>query len=340
VSSRDHGRILYLDGWRGLAILVVLAGHFVPGIPQLGGMGVDLFFVLSGRLMSQILIDEQFPLKTFFLRRFSRIYPALLFFSTVIFAVSMAGRWSGHQFNSLVTPLDYLAALTMWMNYKVAFFGEAGALNHIWSISVEEHSYVILAALAALLMRRRAIGYLVLALALLALVNGFVLGAAPGANEHNVFWRTDVRVAPLFVSFAIYLAPARFHAVFGKLAPLLLLLAFFVPFSGLPLAVQLAINSVLLACAVNGLAYAPMLFVRFFENPVMRFVGVTSYSIYLWQQPFYTLHERITPLILVPATFLAALASYYLIEQPARRIINSWIAERAKRAKPAPVEVA
>jgi len=269
-----------------------------------------------------------------------RIYPALLFFSTAIFAVSMAGRWSGHQFNSLVTPLDYLAALTMWMNYKVAFFGEAGALNHIWSISVEEHSYVILAALAALLMRRRAIGYLVLALALLALVNGFVLGAAPGANEHNVFWRTDVRVAPLFVSFAIYLAPARFHAVFGKLAPLLLLLAFFVPFSGLPLAVQLAINSVLLACAVNGLAYAPMLFVRFFENPVMRFVGVTSYSIYLWQQPFYTLHERITPLILVPATFLAALASYYLIEQPARRIINSWIAERAKRAKPATVEVA
>jgi len=333
VSSRDHGRILYLDGWRGLAILAVLAGHFVPGIPQLGGMGVDLFFVLSGRLMSQILIDEKFPLKTFFLRRFSRIYPALLFFATVMFAVSMAARWKGHQFNSLVTPLDYFAALTMWMNYKVAIFGEAGALNHIWSISVEEHSYIVLALLAALFLRRRALGYLVLVLALLALLNGFVLGAVPGANEHNVFWRTDVRVAPLFLSFAIYLAPERLHAVFGKVAPLLLLVAFFVPFLGLPLAEQLAINSALLACAVNGLAHAPAFFVRFFENATIRFVGITSYSIYLWQQPFYTLHERVTPLVLVPATFVAALGSYYLIEQPARRTINRWIATRPAAAK-------
>nr|WP_246866150.1 acyltransferase [Novosphingobium sp. SG720] len=331
---------MYLDGWRGLAILVVLAGHFVPGIPQLGGMGVDLFFVLSGRLMSQILIDEKFPLKTFFLRRFSRIYPALLVFATVIYAVSMAARWKGHRFNSLVTPMDYFATLTMWMNYKVAFFGEAGALNHIWSISVEEHSYIILAILAALLMRRRAIGYLVLALAVLALVNGFVLGAMPGANEHNVFWRTDVRVAPLFLSFAIYLAPARLHAVFGKVAPLFLLLAFFVPFSGLPLALQLAINSTLLACAVNGLAHAPTPFVRFFEFPAMHFVGVTSYSIYLWQQPFYTLHERVTPLVLLPATLVVAIGSYYLIEQPARRTINRWIADRTKRPKPAPATLA
>ncbi|TIU24619.1 MAG: acyltransferase, partial [Mesorhizobium sp.] len=74
-------RLAYLDGWRGLSIALVLIGHFfpVPGI-NLGVLGVEFFFVLSGRLMGEILFIERFPLKKFFKRRFSRIYPALLVF--------------------------------------------------------------------------------------------------------------------------------------------------------------------------------------------------------------------------------------------------------------------
>ncbi|WP_179505612.1 MULTISPECIES: acyltransferase family protein [unclassified Sphingomonas] len=328
-ANAGHARLLYLDGWRGLAILLVLIGHFVAGVPQLGGFGVDLFLVLSGRLMAQILIDERFPLKAFFLRRFSRIYPTLLVFSSLIFAVSLLARWRHMHFNSLVSPLDYFAALTMWMNYKVAFFGEAGALNHIWSISVEEHAYISLAALAALLSRSRKVGLLVAVLAVLALINGFVLSAVPGATEHTVFWRSDVRVAPLFLSFALFLAPERIHAMLGRVTPVLLLGAVVVPFSGLSAAWQLVLDSVLLAGAVNGLAHAPMALRRVLENPAIRYVGVTSYSIYLWQQPFYTLHERVTSLILLPATFAVALISFYVVEQPARRAINGWLARRS-----------
>lgn len=331
MSSADRGRILYLDGWRGLAILTVLVGHFVPGAEFLGGLGVDLFFVLSGRLMAQILVEERFPLPTFFLRRFSRIYPALFVFATAMLVASVAVRASGRHFNSLISPLDYLAALTMWMNYKVAFFGEAGAVNHLWSISVEEHSYVILAILAALFSRSGAVLYAVAALAILALVNGFILGSAPGATEHTVFWRTDVRIAPLFLSFAVYLAPEQLRRLFGYVSPILLLAAFVVPFLHMTPAMELTLTSFLLAGSVNGIDYAATAYKKIFENTMIRFIGITSFSIYLWQQPLFTLNERVSSLVLLPAVFVLALGSYYLVEQPARRYINKQIGAVQKR---------
>jgi peptidoglycan/LPS O-acetylase OafA/YrhL len=325
MSSADHGRILYLDGWRGLAILVVLVGHFIPGMEVLGGFGVDLFFVLSGRLMAQILVDERYPLPTFFMRRFSRIYPALLVFATMMLVASILVRTMGRQFNSLISLLDYFAALTMWMNYKVVFFGEAGAVDHLWSISVEEHSYIILAALAALCSRSRKVGVVAGFLAILALTNGFILDSLPGASD-RVLWRTDVRIAPLFLSFAIYLAPLPIRKALGKVAPYLFFISFMVPFSGFSLAMQLAISSVLLACAVNGMDYTSSAFRKVFEGKAIRFIGVTSYSLYLWQQPFFTMHERFSVLVLLPLVFVSALASYYLVEQPSRRAINRWVA--------------
>jgi Acyltransferase family len=75
------GRIGYLDGWRGIAIVLVLLGHFAPvDAANLGTLGVDFFFVLSGRLMAEILFIKRVSLPAFYLRRFSRVYPGLLAF--------------------------------------------------------------------------------------------------------------------------------------------------------------------------------------------------------------------------------------------------------------------
>ena len=76
----------HLDGWRGIAVSLVLLGHFWGDAHLWSGMsklGVALFFVLSGRLMSEILFVRKSRLSTFFLRRFSRVYPALLVFVSV-----------------------------------------------------------------------------------------------------------------------------------------------------------------------------------------------------------------------------------------------------------------
>src|SRR5690348_911910 len=73
------GRLSYLDGWRGFSILMVLLAHFVMH-EDVGFIGVQMFFALSGRLMADILFAERFPLKEFYKRRFARIYPGLFVF--------------------------------------------------------------------------------------------------------------------------------------------------------------------------------------------------------------------------------------------------------------------
>ena len=93
-ASARHGgselrRIDYLDGWRGLAIFLVLQGHFfaIQGWHS-GRMGVDIFFCLSGLLMSRILFQRRVPLTTFYKRRISRIIPAFLLFLLIVFGIA------------------------------------------------------------------------------------------------------------------------------------------------------------------------------------------------------------------------------------------------------------
>jgi peptidoglycan/LPS O-acetylase OafA/YrhL len=88
MTGQAKERLDYLDGWRGLAILGVLVSHFsnVPGVHWLGTFGVELFFVLSGFLMSRILFIERMPLGEFFLRRFSRVVPTFVLFVACAYA--------------------------------------------------------------------------------------------------------------------------------------------------------------------------------------------------------------------------------------------------------------
>jgi len=92
LRHEDHARTAYLDGWRGVSILLVLIGHFT-GLPAIrwGQLGVELFFALSGRLMAQILFVDGFPLRPFFARRFSRVWPGLLVLVLVLMALSSYG---------------------------------------------------------------------------------------------------------------------------------------------------------------------------------------------------------------------------------------------------------
>src|SRR6185437_5220298 len=98
-------RYPYLDGWRGLAILLVLIAHYWHvRVPVIGRMGVDLFFVLSGLLMSHILFEKRMPIAKFYRRRISRILPVFLLFV----ATAWIG-WShrGASWQELVTTLTF-----------------------------------------------------------------------------------------------------------------------------------------------------------------------------------------------------------------------------------------
>lgn len=322
VHRSARTRLAYLDGWRGLSIALVLIGHFfpVPGI-NLGVLGVEFFFVLSGRLMAEILFIERYPLKKFFKRRFSRIYPALLVF-VVVAMIALSGTFIVFKWKAALT------ALTFTYNYAGILLNRAGALDHIWSLCIEEHAYIILAAISAIVASRSRVVPLLLVLALLAMANGAVSYWFLHMDYEATYWRTDVHIASILLSAAVCLLKAD-----GKLPALLkgpyvavaaAVGAVFLFMDSVPTPIHYLIAVPLLATAVNALDFSTRFLSGWLSSLPMTTLGLWSYSLYLWQQPFYKFvyEQGSNPWPMLAGVFACALCSYYLIERPAREWLN------------------
>lgn len=314
-------RIVFLDGWRALAVLSVLVGHFVgiPGI-NLGRMGVELFFVLSGRLMAELLFVRRIALRDFFPRRFSRVYPALLVFALVMLAT--ATLRGGDP-----TRREFLAAVTLTINYAQFFVGRSDVLDHIWSLCIEEHMYLLLGAIT-LLHRRFALPVVGVVVALAAIAAGIgIIQTLQGLDYVAVYWRTDVRGASLLfgvLAFLVLRGPVR-GMVSWSWAPVLAGVAgVLLNLDVVPDPVKYTLGTGCFALSLVLLGQAPGFVLRVLEHPLLTRVGIWSYSLYLWQQPFYklggTLPARAIHLGIAVAV---ALVSFYGVEQPARRALNA-----------------
>src|SRR5919108_209574 len=154
-------RIDFLDGWRGLAIGMVLVAHFSP-VPQMdfGRFGVDLFFVLSGLLMARILFEKRTPIPEFYRRRISRILPGFVAFLTIVLG---AEALRGVK----VTASEVLSLATFTRTYIGEFmWSDPLPVAQIWSLNVEEHCYLVLSLVAAIAMLFKRAALVLLALAL------------------------------------------------------------------------------------------------------------------------------------------------------------------------------
>lgn len=330
-ASSSMKRIAWLDGWRGLAILFVLAGHFgsgyFPSLIVLGAFGVEFFFVLSGRLMAEILFVNRHPLPDFFRRRFARIYPALLAYVTAMALVAIAAYVALGEV--IIPPWAHVAALTFTMNYAQVFgAGPPFLLLHTWSLAVEEHSYMILALLAVLVSRDAGRAkWLLAVVAALAILNGFRLYEAGVEDVREIYWRTDVRLAPVFLSAATFLFLEKATLPAGLARTLGILPLFFVPlcialFFSPSMTLTYGLSPILLALALNFLKYSPSWLIQILSIKTLTLAGLLSYSIYLWQQFFYHLSFEMPPLLAAAAAIACGALSFYFIESPARKWIN------------------
>ena len=195
-SLKQTGRWSALDGLRGLAILLVFAFHLPLSGFRSGSYGVIVFFVLSGFLITTILLREierwQRPqLRWFYGRRAVRLLPALLmvlFGYLILRATVLGGR---EEWWSQTWP-----ALFYVSNYSLEMGGDLGHLTHTWSLAIEEHFYVVWPlALIALPARWRMMVAWVLALAFAAWRAGLL---ALDADVSRVYYLTDTNAfAPL-----------------------------------------------------------------------------------------------------------------------------------------------
>lgn len=147
-----------LDGLRGLAVLMVMACHLWSRFPARGGfLGVDVFFVLSGFLITRLLIEEirrsgRIELRSFYRRRAARLLPAVGVLIAVVVVIAVATSWWGDIRSRML--LGSLTTLTHTSNWARIAGDSLGRLGHTWSLAVEEQFYIVWPIVLALIVRR------------------------------------------------------------------------------------------------------------------------------------------------------------------------------------------
>ncbi len=330
-------RIRTLDGLRAFSIVLVILGHLGgnPKIPasisdamDFANFGVRIFFVISGFLITTLLLKEvsktgTISLKDFYLRRVFRIFPAFYNYLLVIGCASLAGL--------IVVPRsDFISAACYLMNYR---FHPSWYLGHIWSLSVEEQFYLLWPWALALAGRKWATRIAV-----------WVFLAAPVFRIAIFYLAPDWRpgIGAVFPTIADALAIGCLLALcrdkiwqqrwYRKLlqsrwfflVPLGALLANKLGGSvRLYILVVLTLMNLAVAASIDwSMRNADRWTGRILEFKPIAFVGVLSYSLYLWQQPFLAYREGADHTIAfsLAATFALALVSYYFVEKPFLRL--------------------
>ncbi|MBS1183477.1 MAG: acyltransferase family protein [Proteobacteria bacterium] len=291
-SSARHGgsalpRIDYLDGWRGLAIFLVLQGHFfaIQGWHS-GRMGVDVFFCLSGLLMSRLLFQRRVPLTTFYKRRISRIIPAFLLYLLIVFGIAaLIGKAASAQ--EVVPTVLFLRS---YLPADFHMFASAYPIGHLWSLNVEEHSYIFLSLLTLLPFLRGREGWALIGFGLLTIAIHLAYFNVPAIAPPIEYWvRSEVAATNLLLSAGYALLRDRtapYVRPWMPLAAFALGSALYVG-SVFPWMLTMTVAPFFLAFAVNHLAEAPRWVQSALSWAPLRLLGIGSFSIYLWQQPFY-----------------------------------------------------
>jgi peptidoglycan/LPS O-acetylase OafA/YrhL len=354
VSSKTHqARLRHvpaLDGLRGLALLGVLLFHANGALPG-GYLGVDLFFVLSGFLITSLLLAEhretgRIALGPFWIRRARRLFPALLSLMPI---VAIYGRYFARTDELLTVRAQALAALAYVANWQAIFrhqsywqlFAAPSPLEHTWSLSIEEQFYVVWPLLVSLVLRRRTERTLLyVCLTLSALSMAAMLFFFDPGNTTRAYLGTDTRMTGILLGAALatFISPnTRFGAraeraldVGGLLAALGLGVAWatlrgtnpFLYHGGFWLTELGAL--LLIACAIAG---ERSLVARALSIRPLTWLGTISYGVYLWHWPvnvFLTterthLHGLGLHALRFALTLAIAIASYRFLEQPIRR---------------------
>lgn len=272
--------------------------------------------------MSGLLFVKWQPLKTFYRRRISRILPAYISYVAVVYSGSLL---SVHQ----VQLTDFLATLTFLRTYlpsNPGIWESPLPIGHLWSLNVEEHSYLLLSALVLTQWPKRVLGASLITLGTLCIGIGFLYIKQPDAVSKFSELQTEVAASHLLISAGYRLFRDRTASWIAPWPPVLALafgVACYSDYS--PWWASRLLGPFLLAFAVNHLSEAASLLRVILMQPWLRQLGVWSFSIYLWQQPFYRFSETLPggPLTALTLAFATALISYYLIEKPSRNWLNS-----------------
>jgi peptidoglycan/LPS O-acetylase OafA/YrhL/lysophospholipase L1-like esterase len=358
-----------LDGLRALAVIAVLLYHaqltWIPG----GFLGVEVFFVISGYLITALLLEERrrqgrINLVGFWMRRARRLLPALylLLVVTLAFAVVFLPGEVARLREDALAAFGYVTNWYLIVGEESYFeaVGRPSLLQHLWSLAVEEQFYVLwplLLVAGMMLLRGRA-----LFITLLGAVSSALLMAIlyrPDVDPSRIYYGTDTRAAGLLLGAALAFVwvPGRLGYRIGRIPPLLLDIVGLAALGGLVwfclwldqyqpflfrggFALVALVTAVVIMIAVHP--RARLLGAGLLGRQPLRWVGLRSYGIYLWHWPVFMvtrpeLDVTITGLPLLAlrlaTTVVLADLSYRFVETPIRNgaFGRAWKALREAR---------
>ena len=332
-----------IDGLRAVAVIPVVLFHV--GLSWLNGgfLGVDVFFVISGFLITSILLKENqvgaFSYKNFWLRRIRRILPALL--------VMIIGALSAAYFIAFRPVLksyagDGLSAVLSYANLNMllkfgdywGFAASSSPFLHAWSLSIEEQFYLLYPALISLLYLYRKKPWPILGLITLFSLILFIIASVtyPKYGFYLLPTRAwELAAGGMLAATSKQLVTALQTGLRSMLAllGLLLILAAYFLFPTTQEISWLNVIPVLGSVLVIAFSSGENLAGRLLSRPPLVFIGKISYSLYLWHWPVIVLSKRYAGefeygmleyfAIVLPIILVLSLASYWLVEIPTRK---------------------
>lgn len=352
VDRAPLAHIPALDGLRGVAVLGVLLFHadYLTG----GFLGVDLFFALSGFLITRLLVREADRTSTidlvgFWGRRFRRLLPAALVFLAV---VMLWARWFGSADQWATTLNDgpwaqfYLANWNQILSDRSYWdsFADPPLFGHLWSLAIEEQFYVVWPLVAALVWRMTRRGHdVLLAVCLGGAALSFVamLALFDGGDPTRVYMGTDTRASSILIGAALGTRPAvRLATRAVEARPHIVDLVMVVALAAIAVmwftidgaSSEMLFRGGLLAHSTLAAIVVAFAAVRLgwvtwvLGTAPLQWLGRLSYSLYLWHWPIYAVvNSRSTGLdglsllaVRLALSIAAAMASYHLVEVPLR----------------------
>ena len=333
-----------IDGLRAIAVLSVLGFHAFPSLVRGGFIGVDIFFVISGFLISTIIFESleenRFSYAEFYMRRIKRIFPALVL---VLFA-SLAFGWytlMPDEYQQLgkhvFTGAGFISNIALWR--ESGYFDNTAAtkpLLHLWSLGIEEQFYIFWPLLVSFAWRRK-LGFL----ALMAIVgsasfavNMLTVKADPTAAFYSPLSRVWELMIGSVLAYVLLHRPASLSkqgnrlslAGLAVIAAALLLLDKNDVFPGWRALLPTVGAFLIIAAGPDAWLNRKLL-----GNRLMVAIGLISYPLYLWHWPLLSLANIIdvglvsngTKLALLAASFVLATLTYQLVERPLRAWKNN-----------------
>lgn len=336
-----------ITGLRALAVVPVLIFHAFPNLLPGGFYGVDIFFVISGYLISGIifrgLLAEDFSFCSFYSKRIKRIIPNLV--AVLLFVIAIGWFLTTiEEYKKICGNVSHSALFYQNFTLMVEddYFGvlaQNNPLLHIWSLSIEEQFYLLFPLLCFLIWRigkhsKALLGYFIVALTGLSLVTCLWIG------DQNVrfymplsrFWELGIGIcvayAEIFMSINMNRYAQKTKDLLSIVGSLFVLAALFVPLGwyapppGIFSLVPVLGSALIILSGANSVINRTILSLEW-----VVFIGLISYSLYLWHWPllaylriFYTNPTQWQIWIALVGSFFVAVVAYSCIENPIRRI--------------------